>query len=99
MHTNSLRRILADLGDGIAERGVDCAAPAVVRMAAAARSIAPGAVAALLDPSSPDVVRDRAFAVISSRLLLTLDHAAALRLADELADPVPDRLLTASVAA
>ena len=99
MHTNPLRRILADLGSVIAERGVESEGPAILRMAAAARSTAPGAVAALLDPSSPDVVRDRAFTVISSRLLLTLDDATARQLADELSGAMPDTLLTVGVAA
>lgn len=87
--TTALHTILADLGVRIATHGLDAAGPAVDRLAQAARPFAPGAVDALIDPAGPEVARHRAFAVVSSHLLVRLPPDAAEHLARTLAEPSP----------
>ena len=61
--TSELGRRITD--DGIAAHGDALAAVAHTAMALGVR---PGAAAALLDPTTPDVVRERAFAVVAMGL-------------------------------
>jgi len=63
-------RRLAELAFRIAEHGTASVEAEIVPVAAAAvrRGVAHGAVAALLDPTSTEVVRQRAFGLIAASL-------------------------------
>jgi hypothetical protein len=62
-------RSLAELGERIAEDGPAAHHLHLHRLSTLVADIAPGAAAALTDPSAPDVVRQRALAVASAALL------------------------------
>ena len=69
---------LAELGQRIADHGADSAGAELATLAGVAGcyGVAPGAVAALVDPASPDVVRERAFAVTALAVLRAAHEAA-----------------------
>jgi hypothetical protein len=61
---------LADLGNDIAEQGIARFEDQIADLATTARThrVAPHAVDAMVDPSAPTVVRERAFAVVAVAL-------------------------------
>ena len=62
-------RVLAELGERIAEDGPAAHHLHLQHLSTLAADIAPGAAAALVDRGAPDVVRQRAVAVASAALL------------------------------
>ncbi len=72
---------LESIANSIAENGTSAEAPVLEAMARLARTYAPGASAALIDWSGPEVVRLRAFVLVAraiSRHLPEFDAADLL---------------------
>ena len=62
-------RDLAELGEGVAQDGIEAHERAVQEMAFHVQDHSPGTAAVLADRTAPSVLRERAFAVASDVLL------------------------------
>jgi hypothetical protein len=80
---------LSDLAFRIAEHGTASAGTELARVVEAAmcRGLAPGAVDALLDPASHEVVRQRAFGLVAAALTSDARRSSAV---EQRLDPLGD---------
>jgi len=79
-----LARLLADVAEKVAERGTGSQRRVLAEMAAATRSVAPGAAAALVDRDGSEVARLRAFGRLHGVVLNELTEPQQHRLLERL---------------